>query len=293
MKLGVTTKREIGKKLVLDRKMLKAHHVLTLDRDHCVGCGICVNVCPHEALELHSAAIGAGRLIEKPFVDVNPPKCTFCGECATLCPVGAIRMETDGKEGIPVVEADVFPTLVREIAIDLEKCNVACDMACQEKCPMDAIDVIVETTRGGTSEIAEVKVDSKSCIFCGKCECACPFKAVRVTRPLQGLVQLNHALCQENCQICVDICPSKAIALGERGAPTTAEEFCIYCGACQEVCPTKAISVSRTLVLHSRATSGAWITAVKKLTSHRSLIHYLHARAQRKLRDAAEKIDRF
>ncbi len=293
MKLGVATKREIGKKLVLDRKMLKAHHVLTLDRDHCVGCGICVNVCPQEALELHSAAIGDGRLIEKPFVDVNPPKCTFCGECATLCPVGAIRMETDGKEGIPVVEADVFPTLVREIAIDLEKCNVACDLACQEECPMDAIDVIVETTRGGTSEIAEVKVDSKSCIFCGKCECACPFEAVRVTRPLQGLVQLNQALCQENCQICVDICPSKAIALGERGAPTITEEVCIYCGACQEVCPTKAISVSRTHVLHSGATSGAWITAVEKLTSYRSLIHYLHARAQRRLRDAAEKIDRF
>jgi len=293
MKLGVATKREISKKLILHRNMLKTHHVLTLDRDRCAGCGICVNVCPQEALGLRSAAIGDGRLIEKPSVNIDPLKCTFCGECAVLCPMGAMEMETDGKEGFPVVEADVFPTLVKEITIDLEKCDVACDLICQAECPTDAIDVIVKPTGGGTSRISEVKVDSKSCIFCGKCEYTCPFSAVRVTRPLQGLVQLDHALCQENCQICVDICPSKAIALGERGEPTATEEFCIYCGACQEVCPKKAISVLRTHVLHSGATSGAWITAMKKLTSYRSLIHYLHARAQRKLRDAAEKIDRF
>ncbi len=293
MKLGIATKREVGKRLILHRKMLKTHHVLTLNRDRCTGCGICVTICPHGAPRLRSATMGDGRLIEKPFVDIDSLKCTFCGECVILCPMNAIRMETDGKEGIPVVKSEVFPTLVKEIAIDVGKCDVACDLACQEGCPMEAMDVIVETTEGGTSRIVDVKVDLRSCIFCGKCEYTCPFDAVRVTRPMQGSIQLNPDLCQENCQVCVDVCPSKAIALSERGKPTITEELCIYCGACQEVCPKKAISVLRTRVLHNGVTSGAWITALKKLTSYTSLIHDLNARTQRKLRDAVEKIDRF
>ena len=45
-----------------------AHPVI--DADECIGCGICVDACPQEVLEV-----------------VN---CIACGDCVEECPMGAI-----------------------------------------------------------------------------------------------------------------------------------------------------------------------------------------------------------
>jgi formate hydrogenlyase subunit 6/NADH:ubiquinone oxidoreductase subunit I len=55
------------------------------DIKKCIGCGLCVYVCPSNAVEM----IGKGLKAEiRHYVD----RCMFCGQCAETCPKSAIKM---------------------------------------------------------------------------------------------------------------------------------------------------------------------------------------------------------
>ncbi len=294
MKPGVVSKRLVDGRLVLERKMLGAHEVLTLTSELCVGCGICAVTCPEEAPSLSPATIKNGGLVKKGSADFDSRKCTFCGVCLVLCPTNAIQIEINGKQTVRVVEANVFPTLIKEIDVDVNKCNIACNLVCQNTCPTKAIEVILKKTENGQIlGIQDIIVNRKLCIFCKRCESVCPRNALRVSKPFYGVIELNTNFCPEGCQVCVDACPSKAISLSESRRPMVEEEFCIYCCACQEACPKKAISLTRTQVLHTDISSGAWITALEKLTSHPYLVKELTSRTRKKLREATLSIGRF
>jgi formate hydrogenlyase subunit 6/NADH:ubiquinone oxidoreductase subunit I len=60
------------------------------DRETCIACSMCVNVCPTGALdlEIRNSITGFRRF---PAL-ANPQKCIGCGACADECPVGAISM---------------------------------------------------------------------------------------------------------------------------------------------------------------------------------------------------------
>jgi len=53
-----------------------------IDRELCVGCGTCVELCP----------TGAVELVDGFPVIVRPEDCVYCGECEDLCPLGAIGL---------------------------------------------------------------------------------------------------------------------------------------------------------------------------------------------------------
>ena len=67
-----------------DQKYLKDVVTLSLDKEKCIGCGMCVKVCPHRIFVLKD------RKAE--IVDKN--KCMECGACALNCSVGAISVES-------------------------------------------------------------------------------------------------------------------------------------------------------------------------------------------------------
>ena len=61
--------------------MNNAQQILPLiDPTRCTGCGICVQLCPTNAV-----AVRAHRAII-----VRPQACTYCDLCETYCPEGAI-----------------------------------------------------------------------------------------------------------------------------------------------------------------------------------------------------------
>ena len=55
-----------------------AHPVV--NSDECIACGICVEACPNEVLEVSGASVEV----------VNEDSCIACGECLEECPMGAI-----------------------------------------------------------------------------------------------------------------------------------------------------------------------------------------------------------
>ncbi len=285
-----TTKRQLDKKLVLERKTLTRRHVLTLDEDRCVGCGICVAICPKEAPKLSPPVTREGRLVQKPRVDFEADKCVFCGECVDLCPTNAIKMEINDEQRIPIFEVEAFPTLRKLISVDAKKCwygaiTAACDLVCQKECPTEAIEVTVKNVgEGPEGRIVDFKVREEECIFCKKCEVACPEDAISVIKPFRGTLQVDTNLCPEGCQVCVDICPSEALTVDEDKKLVVNEEFCIYCGACQQVCPENAIKVERTQVLHTDVKSGAWVKALEKLTSYESVVKEMGSKSEKKKR---------
>jgi 4Fe-4S ferredoxin len=278
-----TVKIKSRKKVVLERATLSARQVLTVNSELCVGCGICEKICPEKAVIKSPANVHEGRLVKKCQIDIDAEKCLFCGECVVLCPLNAIKIEIDGRETIPVIESGAFPEIMKDISVDVDLCNSVCKMACQQVCPTKAVRII---TNGEKSieklKIVDVQIERQLCIFCKKCEAACPLGAIKVVKPTDGIIKVNTSLCLEKCQVCVDICPSKCISLEKGGKPAVDEKFCIFCGACQEVCPTKAINLERRAVLHSEIKSGAWNEALEKLTSYQTLVKELNVKCRKK-----------
>lgn len=286
MKRGTTVKHTTDEKLVLERKMIVNPYRLELARDKCIGCQIGILACPKEAVVLSPALLEDGRLAKKPLVDIDTAKCNFCGECVILCPVGALRMTVNREAKIPTVEMEAFPTLTKEIAVEVEKCEPTCELACQESCPVDCIEVEVERDEEGKLiRILDVKIDREKCIYCVQCEAACPEGAITVTKPWEGHVALDISRCPEGCQACVDVCPTDALLMKD-GQLILDERFCLYCGACQEVCPEEgAIVVTRHRVLHSQIKSSAWKDALEKLVSFEAAVQELEAKSQAKRRE--------
>lgn len=64
---------------------------VTILRDACKGCGLCVSVCPVSILELDEAVINA--IGYHPAYVNDPQACIGCSFCAIICPDVCITVE--------------------------------------------------------------------------------------------------------------------------------------------------------------------------------------------------------
>jgi NAD-dependent dihydropyrimidine dehydrogenase PreA subunit len=65
-------------------RYLEGVATLELDRDGCVGCGMCLEVCPHQVFELEEKRV---RVADR-------DACMECGACALNCPAAALRVDS-------------------------------------------------------------------------------------------------------------------------------------------------------------------------------------------------------
>ena len=70
---------------------------LTLDKNKCTGCGICMEICPREAIEVTKTPKIEGKEAKSPTVAISEEKCTYCGMCEALCPFGALSTKINGE----------------------------------------------------------------------------------------------------------------------------------------------------------------------------------------------------
>ncbi len=272
-------------------KVKRVHHAsdyeLIIDRSLCVGCELCSEICPREAITVSRKPKVKGQKIEHALVDVDQEKCQYCGICSTICPYGAVQVRKNGKALKSVVEKESFPQLIRDITVRAEKCPADC-IVCEEVCPLQLIKVTSNPSTG------KVTVDIKKdlCPCCSICEIKCPEGAVRIRRIFTGKLKINQDKCPADCVDCVDVCPiTGALSVSEKDGKVEVNELlCTFCGACKIVCPEdSALEISRTSIHHSPVHSGAWNKALEKLTSTSEMTKELRGKGRKKTMDAVRK----
>ncbi len=231
----------------------------TLDYDYkrCIGCGLCVDICPTHALEtgpLKEIATG----LDAPPVMLDLEKCTFCSMCVNFCPVNALSMEYAGD----FPEEDLYPRYSSFIKMN-ENC-LPCSL-CAAACPEEAIEVEYtfpkkeELTPFKEGAQGEIEVDTDKCNLCGVCAAFCDaFILLEADPSPDAMMPFEQLLVDEDqcdyCMLCQDLCPEDAIKVrGERsgeapqltGNINVNEDKCTLCGWCRAICPYDAVDLKK------------------------------------------------
>lgn len=232
--------------------------ILDYDYKKCNGCGICVALCPKEALQ-KGPTIEIATGLDAPPVLIDLEKCAFCGMCANFCPVNAYRFTVND---VDIRSDDNYPRLLRK-AEPNDKCLPCC--LCEPVCPTEAITVVFNHTREDYGDLrkdvsGKIDIDKDKCNLCGICARFCKAfllleKELKDPRDLVPYEQLlvDTDLC-DYCGLCVGICPEEAISVEGppldvhmelKGEIDVDDELCIGCGRCAQVCPYEAMDVTR------------------------------------------------
>lgn len=59
---------------------------IAYDREKCIGCQLCIRVCPAKVIQLKP---------EEKKIRMHVARCTFCAQCVDACPVGALDVSPD------------------------------------------------------------------------------------------------------------------------------------------------------------------------------------------------------
>jgi 2-oxoglutarate ferredoxin oxidoreductase subunit delta len=66
---------------------------VTVDKERCKGCGLCVAACPQKVLEMSREINSKGYFFARPAVQ---PHCIGCRICGLSCPDLAIEVAVNG-----------------------------------------------------------------------------------------------------------------------------------------------------------------------------------------------------
>ena len=66
-----------------------------IDKERCKGCGLCIEVCPKNVLDISDDVNIKGYF---PVFQARPEDCIYCGRCYTMCPDVAISIIEKSEE---------------------------------------------------------------------------------------------------------------------------------------------------------------------------------------------------
>lgn len=236
------------------------HRKLSYKDKNCVGCGICVSVCPTDSLRLGPIVPIARGLIEMDLISANADSCVLCGLCSIACPFDSLTLTIDETD---IKEIKSYPKWDVESNVDDEEC-IYCGR-CYTVCPRDSI--LFERKLPNPTDLVrgEISIDDEQCIYCSFCADLCPAEAITVKNiPTSSVDKLNNSIDVDLskcifCGICKRVCPENAIkqicstcmlrdeiAVPEiTGETLISESSCVNCSWCSKICPTDAITVTK------------------------------------------------
>jgi ferredoxin-type protein NapG len=139
----------------------------TAFRDKCSRCGICVSVCPANAIKLDpNAGAHGGRGEGFPFIVASEMACVVCDglHCMQNCPSGALAFA-------PAAAIDIGTAVWHE-NLCVRRLGEDCRI-CVDQCPLGSAALVLEGGR--------VKVIEEGCTGCGVCEQQCPTSPKSIT----------------------------------------------------------------------------------------------------------------
>ena len=200
----------------------------------CIKCGLCVQICPIEAVKL--ADITQGLSYGTPYIDVREQACDFsCDamQCVETCPTAALSFE-----GFKKIGEDAYEKFL------VEHPNPTKD---QNPFAAQSLAMKAHTNMG----IAVLNTDTCLAVK-GKGYKGVPrkdgFKGVyRSPNPKREEMRASpvndHAFDREICDICVTECPIGETAIVIENNIPKVLDACTGCGVCTMLCPTEGPSI--------------------------------------------------
>jgi len=223
---------------------------------NCIGCGICVDICPTNSIKSAPTLPIARGLLKMDHISVNKDTCALCGLCASSCAFNALKFSINDTD---VKKTEMYPKWSHQTTIDNDLC-VYCNK-CENVCPRDAIKVSRTLPERSKLVTGEIDINKEKCIDCGICEEMCPADAITIKETGKNSfeISVDEKKCVY-CLVCKRACPEDAItaacrlcSYGEyelnpedtaiKGKVVLDDETCISCGWCEDICPKGAVDV--------------------------------------------------
>jgi NADH-quinone oxidoreductase subunit I len=187
--------------------------------DKCIGCGICMRICPNRCIDLllvddlKTVEGKAPEKVKRPRVNVG--RCMMCGYCAEYCPTNAMIVTPEYELASFTREEIIFdPYKLQWAGVPGNEVHIL------EVLPSELKKGVV-TPRPSTENKDLPILEEKKCISCSRCAKDCPVEAIEMKefgvnekgRPIKRPV-INSEKCV-SCETCVEVCPKDALSMKE------------------------------------------------------------------------------
>jgi coenzyme F420-reducing hydrogenase delta subunit/heterodisulfide reductase subunit C len=231
--------------------------------DYCSRCGICVAVCPFEAIS---------RDEEQNKIILDVEKCRVCGLCVTACPLSAIDLVYYDVDSLSKkVQAEMAEKGAKALVLECRGSNpvtlniedslkdenvenyVSLRLPCVGRVPPE---FYLNNLASGVEKILVLQCEEDFCRFKKGSQIGINrFELLKDTVKELGYDPDNLIIKKNSlkavydtekcvgCGKCVFICPYDAIVWKDMSTPEIKTEDCMGCGACALVCPHQAIEL--------------------------------------------------
>jgi coenzyme F420-reducing hydrogenase delta subunit len=231
--------------------------------DYCSRCGICVAVCPFEAIS---------RDEEQNKIILDVDECRVCGLCVSACPLSAIDLVYYDVDSLTKkVQAEMAEKEAKTLVLTCRGSNpvtfniedtlkdenlenyISLRLPCVGRVPPE---FYLNNLASGVEKILVLQCEEDFCRFKKGSKIGINrFELLKDTVNVLGY-DSNNLIIKKNslkavydiekcvgCGKCVFVCPYDAIVWKDVSTPEIKTEDCMGCGACALVCPHQAIEL--------------------------------------------------